>query len=73
MTVKNLNDYQRITLAFTRDKDREGARGTGQKVLHIHSPVAKLLLSKSLGDRFRLEGPESHYYEIIDIDEGAEQ
>gem|GEM_PF-309871 len=73
VTVKNLNDYQRITLAFTRDKDREGARGTGQKVLHIHSPVAKLLLSKSLGDRFRLEGPESHYYEIIDIDEGAEQ
>ncbi len=66
VTIKYLRDGEIMTVSFTKDKNKVNLKSLEKSIVFEQSPLARSLLSKSVGDRVKINGIEV-YCEILDI------
>ncbi len=64
--IRNIQEGKEMTVNFTTDKSKVDINSTSKKVIYNESPLAKSLLKKTVGEKFKINGIEV-YYEVLDI------
>ncbi len=66
VTIRNILNGKKLIVSFTRDKSKVDLMSANKKVIHHESPLAKSLLKKTVGDKFKINGIEV-FYEVLNI------
>ncbi|MFW6002474.1 MAG: AAA domain-containing protein [archaeon] len=64
--IKNIHDGTIMNIRFTNLRQKTNLNSPSNMVIYEEAPLAKAMLNKTVGDKFKLNGIEA-YYEILEI------